>query len=254
MPRRPRGRPHEIRQPRAGRSPRRRIRTRHAARACAPALRALAGVTAGGRNREGLGRKARGPRTAPGSASRRRPPCGAASKTASSCAVSAAGRPCAGWPLPPRCCSFATIGFFAIRQPQLPATQIASIQADAQTIYWRVELLGDNQELAVQVQNAHELEAGKALELWILPAARQPGVAGPAAHPRRSTAVRSRPRSAPRSRVPGSSRSAWSPPGARPRAFPPVRCCTWQRFHRPDSGPDRGVKPFSIRDLRAFAL
>jgi anti-sigma-K factor RskA len=65
---------------------------------------------------------------------------------------------------------FATIGFFAIRDPQLPATQIASIQADAQTIYWRVELLGDNQELAVHVQNAHELEAGKALELWILPA------------------------------------------------------------------------------------
>jgi anti-sigma-K factor RskA len=69
---------------------------------------------------------------------------------------------------------FATIGFFAIRDPQLPATQIASIQADAQTIYWRVELLGDNQELAVHVQNAHELEAGKALELWILPAQGNP--------------------------------------------------------------------------------
>jgi anti-sigma-K factor RskA len=68
----------------------------------------------------------------------------------------------------------ATIGFFAIRDPQLPATQIASIQADAQTIYWRVELLGDNQELAVHVQNAHELEAGKALELWILPARGNP--------------------------------------------------------------------------------
>jgi anti-sigma-K factor RskA len=69
---------------------------------------------------------------------------------------------------------FATLGFFAIRDPQLPATQIASIQADAQTIYWRVELLGDNQELAVQVQNAHELEAGKALELWVLPAQGNP--------------------------------------------------------------------------------
>jgi anti-sigma-K factor RskA len=69
---------------------------------------------------------------------------------------------------------FATIGFFAIRDPQLPATQIASIQADAQTIYWRVELLGDNQELAVHVHVAHELEAGKALELWVLPAQGNP--------------------------------------------------------------------------------
>lgn len=69
---------------------------------------------------------------------------------------------------------FATIGFFAIRDPQLPATQIASIQADAQTIYWRVELLGDNQELAVHVHVAHELQAGKALELWVLPAQGNP--------------------------------------------------------------------------------
>jgi anti-sigma-K factor RskA len=69
---------------------------------------------------------------------------------------------------------FATIGFFAIRDPQLPPTQIASIQADAQTIYWRVELLGDNQELAVHVHVAHELEAGKALELWVLPAQGNP--------------------------------------------------------------------------------
>ncbi len=37
-----------------------------------------------------------------------------------------------------------------------------------------MELLGDNQELAVHVQNAHELEAGKALELWILPAQGNP--------------------------------------------------------------------------------
>ena len=68
----------------------------------------------------------------------------------------------------------AMIGLFVVRQPELPATQLASIQADAQTIYWRVELLGDNQELAVQVQSPHELEAGKALELWILPAQGNP--------------------------------------------------------------------------------
>ena len=65
---------------------------------------------------------------------------------------------------------FATIGFFAFRDPQLPPTQVAFIQADAQTIYWRVELLGNNQELAVHVHVAHELAAGKALELWVLPA------------------------------------------------------------------------------------
>jgi anti-sigma-K factor RskA len=73
---------------------------------------------------------------------------------------------------------FATvIGFYVLRQPpvtpELAATQKALIQENAQTIYWSVELLGDNQELAVHVQATHALEAGKALELWVLPA---PGV------------------------------------------------------------------------------
>lgn len=72
---------------------------------------------------------------------------------------------------------FAVIGFYAIRQPPAPralaATQKALIEENAQTIYWTVELLGDNQELAVHVEAAHALEAGKALELWVLPA---PGV------------------------------------------------------------------------------
>ena len=71
---------------------------------------------------------------------------------------------------------FAVIGFYALRQPPAPplaATQQALIQDSPQAIYWRVELLGDNQELAVQVQGAHALEPGKALELWVLPA---PGV------------------------------------------------------------------------------
>lgn len=67
---------------------------------------------------------------------------------------------------------FAIIGFYALRQPeQLLATQKAVIQENARTIYWSVELLGDNQELAVQVRTAHALEAGKSLELWVLPAA-----------------------------------------------------------------------------------
>jgi len=71
---------------------------------------------------------------------------------------------------------FAVIGFYALRQPPavpLAATQKALIQENPQTIYWSVELLGDNQELAVQVQGTHALEPGKALELWVLPA---PGV------------------------------------------------------------------------------
>jgi anti-sigma-K factor RskA len=69
------------------------------------------------------------------------------------------------------------IGFYVLRQPpatpELAATQKALIQENAQTIYWSVELLGDNQELAVHVQSPHALEPGKALELWVLPA---PGV------------------------------------------------------------------------------
>jgi anti-sigma-K factor RskA len=72
---------------------------------------------------------------------------------------------------------FGIIGFFALRTPEPPtlaATQKAFIQADPQTIYWRVELLGDNQELAVHVHVAHELEQGKALELWVLPAQGNP--------------------------------------------------------------------------------
>jgi anti-sigma-K factor RskA len=64
---------------------------------------------------------------------------------------------------------FGVVGVFILREPPLAATQIASIQADPQTIYWSVELLGENQELAVQVRSAHELEPGKALELWALP-------------------------------------------------------------------------------------
>jgi anti-sigma-K factor RskA len=71
---------------------------------------------------------------------------------------------------------FAVLGVLMVYQPggvspTLKATQVASIQESAATIYWRVELLGDNQELAVHVQNPHALAAGKSLELWVLPAA-----------------------------------------------------------------------------------
>lgn len=62
----------------------------------------------------------------------------------------------------------AIIGVFVMREPALRATAVASIQA-GQSIYWRVELRGDNQELVVSVGQAHELARGKSLELWALP-------------------------------------------------------------------------------------
>jgi len=69
---------------------------------------------------------------------------------------------------------FAVVGVFITQPPQLAATQTAIIQDSPQTIYWRVELLGDNQELSVHVNTTHALDAGKALELWVLPAQGNP--------------------------------------------------------------------------------
>jgi anti-sigma-K factor RskA len=69
------------------------------------------------------------------------------------------------------------VGVFVTRSPpapQLAATQQAVIQADPETIYWRVELLGDNRELAVHAQAAHALEVNQSLELWVLPAQGNP--------------------------------------------------------------------------------
>ena len=53
--------------------------------------------------------------------------------------------------------------------PQLTRTQQSLLQADPQTIYWRVEVLGDHQELRLQAQNVYDLPVGKAHELWALP-------------------------------------------------------------------------------------
>jgi anti-sigma-K factor RskA len=70
---------------------------------------------------------------------------------------------------------FAALGVFAIFRPgTLPATQIASIQENAGPIYWQVELLGENQQIRVRARSPHALEAGKAHELWILPAQGNP--------------------------------------------------------------------------------
>lgn len=69
---------------------------------------------------------------------------------------------------------FVVIGVFALRGPgvlpaSLPATQQAEIGADPQTIYWRVAVLGNREQLEVTVRSTHPLAAGKALELWALP-------------------------------------------------------------------------------------
>ena len=77
---------------------------------------------------------------------------------------------------------FAVVGYFALRSPvgpgtppdvvtpQLASTQRGLLQADPQTIYWRVEVLGDNQEVSLHVHRVHDLPAGKSHELWALPA------------------------------------------------------------------------------------
>jgi anti-sigma-K factor RskA len=72
---------------------------------------------------------------------------------------------------------FAVVGYFAIRQPSGPdvvtpvlaKTQQGFLQKDPQTIYWRVEVLGDNQELSLHVHVVHDLAPGKSHELWALP-------------------------------------------------------------------------------------
>lgn len=75
---------------------------------------------------------------------------------------------------------FVFLGVFAVHnfdggtiQPppvQLAATQKAFIEENAETIYWRIELLGNNQEISMHVHKAHDLPPGKAFELWALAA------------------------------------------------------------------------------------
>jgi anti-sigma-K factor RskA len=53
--------------------------------------------------------------------------------------------------------------------PTLASTQKSFLQADPETIYWRVEVLGDYQEISLHVHKVHDLPPGKAHELWALP-------------------------------------------------------------------------------------
>jgi anti-sigma-K factor RskA len=73
---------------------------------------------------------------------------------------------------------FGVVGVFLVRDgirppvidtPVLAATQKAFIQDSPETIYWRVELLGDNQEISLHVHKVHDVDAGKGFELWALP-------------------------------------------------------------------------------------
>jgi anti-sigma-K factor RskA len=72
---------------------------------------------------------------------------------------------------------FAVVGYVAIRQPPdvvvappvLATTQKGFLQKDPETIYWRVEVRGDNQEISLHVHVVHDLPPGKSHELWALP-------------------------------------------------------------------------------------
>jgi anti-sigma-K factor RskA len=72
---------------------------------------------------------------------------------------------------------FVTVGVFLTNlpgtqvqpPPTLASTAKSFLQADPQTIYWRVEVLGDNQEISLHVHKVHDLPPGKSHELWALP-------------------------------------------------------------------------------------
>jgi anti-sigma-K factor RskA len=65
---------------------------------------------------------------------------------------------------------FVVLGVYVV-QPTKTAqlTQQSLLQADPQTIYWRVEVLGENQEISLHVHQVHDLPPGKSHELWALP-------------------------------------------------------------------------------------
>ena len=71
---------------------------------------------------------------------------------------------------------FAVVAVYVVRSPAPPdttvpvlaSTQRGFLQKDPQTIYWRVEVLGDNQELSLHVHVVHDLPPGKSHELWAL--------------------------------------------------------------------------------------
>jgi anti-sigma-K factor RskA len=73
---------------------------------------------------------------------------------------------------------FAVVGYFALRvQPPGPDVTVPTLaktfegllRKDAENLYWRVEVFGDNQEVSLRALQAHDLPPGKSHELWALP-------------------------------------------------------------------------------------
>ena len=169
----------------------------------------------------------------------------------------------AGSPSPRRCCSSRwsacspSTGSAAPSSSRRssPSRRRRSSQADPQTIYWRVELLGDNQELSLHVHVVHDLPPGKAHELWALPGGGGTPVSLGLLPPRATTIACSAPRSGRRSLEP---KQIGGQPGAcrrladrRSDRSGPARGAA----RGPDSRvPTGGVNSFAIRDLRAPAL
>jgi anti-sigma-K factor RskA len=64
---------------------------------------------------------------------------------------------------------FVAAGLFFAIPGRPPVTGTSTLAADAQTIYWRVDVLGDRREISVRVLSVYDLPAGKTHELWALP-------------------------------------------------------------------------------------
>jgi anti-sigma-K factor RskA len=89
------------------------------------------------------------------------------------------GRPASRWlAIAASLAFFITVGVLMTYRPAtvetppvttLASTQKSFLQANPETIYWRVEVLGDNQEISLHVHKVHDLPPGKAHELWALP-------------------------------------------------------------------------------------
>ena len=146
---------------------------------------------------------------------------------------------------------FVAVGVFITRPPaQPPMTAQSSLQTDPQTIYWRVEVLGDNQELNLHVQHGARPAGRQVARAVGIAGGWRSGVTGAAAAHGRSPPRAQRPRSARHWRTRSRSRSVSSPKGARRLVLRP-RCCSRRHLRRPDPRGcfhrQAGVKSFSIR-------
>ena len=111
------------------------------------------------------------------SQSRRPPPCGAASKTGSSCASRSAGRPCAGWRIAASLLFFAVVGCFTL--PRAAGRSCHDARSSRSCRPTRRLSTGASRCSATTRSSActctyvHDLPAGKAHELWVAARGRQ---------------------------------------------------------------------------------